>query len=145
MNIINFKNLAKNSLREKTLLIAEAGYEAIDIKRVVSGKCKVLSIDNKKFLVIKLRNKEEKINLDNFKRVFLIGVGKGSALASANLAKILGKRLTDGIVLDVKKLKTQNSKLKTLVGTHPLPSKQNIKATQKIIKLAKILKKTTCL
>jgi len=141
MIISNFKNLAKNSLRKKALLIAEAGYGAIDIKQVVSSKCKVLSINNKDFLIIKLRGKKEKINLDNFKRIFLVGIGKGSALASLTLAKILGKKLTNGIALDVNKLQTTNYKLQTLVGTHPLPSEQNIIATQKIIKLTKSLKK----
>ncbi len=144
--IANFKNLAENSLRKKTLLIAEAGYEAIDIKRVVSGRCKVLSINNKNFLVIKSHNKEEKINLNNFERIFIVGIGKGSALASASLAKILGDKLTKIIALDITKPKFLNPKFlimnsEFLIGAHPLPSKQNIKATQKIIKLAKSLNK----
>jgi len=43
--------------------------------------------------------------------------------------------------LDVSKVKSQKSKVKSFVGTHPLPSKQNVKATQKIIRLVKNLKK----
>ena len=139
MIITNFKNLAKNSLRKKALLIAEAGYEAIDIGKTIGFRCKVLGFRGKEYLVIKLPNKEEKINLDNFKRIFIVGVGKGSALASAALAKILGERLTGGIALDVKELQTTNYKLQTFVGTHPLPSQKNIKASQKIIKLAESL------
>ena len=144
MFITNFQNLAKNNLRKKTLLIAEAGYEAIEIEKVISRKIK---FQNGKLFIKSAMTRHSaescsEFDLSFYKRVSLIGVGKGSALASATLAKILGKRLTDGIVLDVKKLKTQNSKLKTLVGTHPLPSKQNIKATEKIIKLVKNLKKT---
>ena len=38
MIITNFKNLAKNSLREKAFLIAEAGYEAIDIGKAVKER-----------------------------------------------------------------------------------------------------------
>ncbi len=141
MFITNFKKLAKNPLRKKALLIAEAGYGAIDIQKVVNSKCEVLSIKGKNFLAIRFQGKNLKINLDDFNRVFIVGVGKGSALASATLAKILGKRLTGGIALDVKKIKNQNSKLKTYVGTHPLPSQKNVKATKEIIKLAKGLKK----
>ena len=133
MNIVNFKNLAKNSLRKKALLIAEAGYEAIDIKKVVQKKIYI----HKEILNIK----GQKINLNDFRRIFLIGIGKGSALACASLAKILGQRLTGGIALDIKKPKTKNLKLKTFVGSHPLPSEQNVDATQKIIKLVKNLKK----
>ena len=153
MIITNFKNLAKNSLRKKALLIAEAGYEAIDVAKDVNKKIILkqnrLSIGSAS--INGSRRKRLNFNLDDYRRVFIVGIGKGSALASATLANILGKRLTGGIALDVKKLKTQNSrlrqnfggqaKLKTLLGTHPLPSRQNIKATQKIVKLAKSLKK----
>ncbi len=137
MTITNFKNLARNPLRKKALLIAEAGYSAIDIEKIIKEEVKI----NKGTLNIK----EQKIGLNNFRRIYLVGIGKGSALACANLAKILGKRLTKCIALDINK-PPLNSKFlilnsEFLVGTHPLPSKQNIKATQKIIKLLKNLKK----
>jgi len=146
MNIVNFKNLAKNSLRKKALLIAEAGYEAIDIVKTVNQR---IRLKNDKLSImyisgVMLQHNTRKcsyVDLGNYKNVFIIGIGKGSALASSTLSKILGKRLTGGIALDVRKLKTQNSKLKTLVGTHPLPSQKNIIATRKIVKLAKNLKK----
>jgi glycerate-2-kinase len=95
------------------------------------------------FLTINTYDHKEKINLKEFKRIFIVGIGKGSALASVALAKILGKKLTSGIALDVQKpkLKIKNLKLEILIGTHPLPSEKNIKATSKIIKLAKNLKK----
>ena len=147
--IINIKNLSRNSLRGKALLIAEAGYDAIDIEKVVGVRCQVSGV-KKNYLIIKLpNNKEERINLDNFKRVFLIGIGKGSSLAVMTLAEILtslGSRFSGGIVIDVKipnskfqisnKFQKPNSKIEFLTGTHPLPSKQNVEATQKIIKLA---------
>lgn len=152
MIITNFKSLAKNSLpdrraglREKALLIAEAGYEAIDIEKTVKSR---ISAKNN-ILEIRHFKKEDpyKIDLGDFKRVFIVGIGKGSALASASLVKILGGKLTGGIALDINKpkinskLQTTNYKLQTFIGTHPLPSAQNIKATKEIIKLAKSLKK----
>jgi len=152
MIITNFKNLAKNSLRRKALLIAEAGYQAIDIEKNISRRIKL----NHGTLNIAIINDSKNIKLDlkNYKRIYLVGIGKGSALASANLAKILGDKLTGGIAFDVIKYqevrppkingnigRSNLPKLEFLTGTHPLPSKQNIKATQKIIKLAKNLKK----
>jgi glycerate 2-kinase len=135
MLITNFRNLARNPLRRKALLIAEAGYEAIKIEKNVKEKIKI----SEQVLTINGR----KINLSNFRRVFLVGIGKGSTLASAALAKILGKRLTAGIALDVQRpsIKHQVSSIKFLTGTHPLPSPRNIKATREIVKLAKSLKK----
>ncbi len=137
--------MAKTPLRKKALLIAEAGYEAINIKKTVESRVKIKN----DILKINIHRESSSLtlNLDDFKRVFIVGVGKGSALASMELAKILGKRLFGGIALDVKipdKRRTINN-FQILKGTHPLPSKQNIKATQKIMKLAEGLKKNDLL
>ena len=131
--IVNFSSLATDNLRRKALLVAEAGYEALDIERVVSGRIKLRG----NALEIQYQHKKLRLNLRSFNRIFLIGIGKGSALVSVTLAKILDKRLTHGIALDIVKLKTKNLKLETLVGTHPLPSIRNIKATRKIIELTR--------
>ncbi|MBI5306447.1 DUF4147 domain-containing protein [Candidatus Wolfebacteria bacterium] len=147
--ISNFKKLAKNSLREKALLIAEAGYEAIEINRAVNSKVKAVSAEKEEFLIINTHSGEEKINLKGFKRIFIVGIGKGSALASAALAKILGERLNKCIALDINK-PSLNSKFLILnseffTGSHPLPSEKNIQATREIIKLAKNLNKNDLL
>ena len=134
MIITNFKTLANTSLREKALQIVEAGYEAIDIEKAVKNKIKL----NGNKLFISDAMTRHSINLNNYKKIFIIGIGKGSALASAALAKVLGKRLIKGIAIDVvrPKLEIRNSKLEIFEGTHPIPSAQNIKATKKIIELA---------
>ncbi len=143
MIITNFKSLAKNSLREKALLIAEAGYEAINIEKTIKNRISLK--DN----ILEIRHfekeKPHQVDLKNFKRVFIVGIGKGSALASVSLAKILGRKLSGGIALDVNRPIINNQRLITYVGTHPLPSEQNIKATKEIIKLAKGLNKNDLL
>jgi len=130
MIITNFKNLAKSPLRKKALQIVEAGYEAINIKKAVLERIKI----NKNKLFIS----DFFVDLNKYRKIFIIVIGKGSALASAALAEILGKRLAEGIAIDVKKpkLKIENWKLKIFEGTHPNPSAQNIKATKKIVELA---------
>lgn len=137
MIITNFKNLAKSPLRKKALQIIEAGYEAIDIKKAVSTRIKIKK--NKLFI------SDFFVDLNKYRKIFVIGIGKGSALASAALAKILGRRLEKGIALDVqsphgftrigKRINT-DKKLEFLIGTHPFPSIQNVMATKKIIELA---------
>ena len=145
--IINLRNLAKTSLRKKALQIAEAGYGAIEIEKAVSRKIK---FQNGKLFIKSAMTRHSaetcsEFDLSVFKRVSLIGIGKGSALASMALAKILGKRLNKGIALDINK-PSLNSKFlilnsEFLTGTHPLPSQKNVIATQKIIKLARSFKK----
>ena len=145
MVITNFKNLARNPLRKKALLIAEAGYQAIDITKTVNQKIKLKNNKLSIFGAMTRHSIEKRLDLDldNYKKIFLVGIGKGSALTCASLAKILGKKLSDGIALDVQKPKSSFliPHFSFLAGTHPLPSQKNVKATQKIVKLVKNLKK----
>src|SRR3990167_3637686 len=142
MNIKNFKNLSTTLLRRKALEIAEAGYKAIEIEKVIKERI-VLSGETLKISHTHFTNSEIELNLSEFKRIFIIGIGKRSALASIALAGILGGRLSGGIVLDVKTpsffQKIKFCKIRFFKGDHPLPSSSNIKATKKIIKLAENL------
>ncbi len=90
MLITNFRKLARNFLRRKALLIAEAGYEAIGINKSVSQRIKNKNGILKISLTTARVDKEKtlKIDLNKFSRIFVIGIGKGSALACNALAKI---------------------------------------------------------
>ncbi len=138
MYITNLKQLNKSGLRKKALALVEAGYESIDIRKVIRKK--IISKNGLLEFAVSADSKY-KINLNNFDRVFLIGIGKGSALASYYLGKILRSKLKKGIALDIKlpneKMIKESPKIEFLTGTHPLPSKKNMAATAKIEKLAK--------
>ena len=136
MHITNYKQLAKTPLRKKALQIVEAGYAAIEIQTAIKTRVAVA----KNVLTVRTGDKKEdavRIDLNEYKRIFLVGIGKGSALASVEMAKVLKDHLTKGIAIDVEKpkLATHNLKLATYVGTHPLPSAKNVRATQKIMRM----------
>ncbi len=132
--ILNKKQLATTSIRKAALRIVEAGYEAIDIRKLVRRKFRRTG---KIFCIEDITKKCVYVDLDVYKRVFLIGIGKGSALAVSELAIILGKRLTRGIAVDVTLPKNSNPRVQLLAGTHPFPSEHNVRVTKKIIDLAK--------
>lgn len=140
-NVINAKKLGKTALRKKALEIVEAGYAAIGIRTAIKKRITVV----KNVLTIQMDNKKTGdvcIDLDDYKRIYLIGIGKGSALASVELAKILGKRLTKGMAIDVEKpsMNRMPSTVDCFVGTHPLPSPKNVKVTKKIMRMVDGLK-----
>lgn len=116
MKIKNLKNLTKTSLRKKALQIAEAGLEAIDTGKIIKEQTALV-----------------KREVRDAKRVFVVGVGKCSLEAGRALEKILGPRLTAGIVIDVRPGKLK--KLETRWGSHPFPTQKNIDHTKAIIKL----------
>lgn len=132
MVLRNAKKLARTPARRDALDIIEAGYESIAIDQLVATNVSltgdVLKVGGKRF------------NLANYDRILVVGVGKGSALVAKNLEAILGpKRIKAGFVIDIAKQRLK--RVKSLTGTHPLPSEVNIKATEQIIKLLETAKK----
>lgn len=129
--IKNFEKLATNPLRQDALKILEAGYQAVLTQEVM---VKNVFLENN-FLKIK----DKKYNLKNYKRIFVVALGKCANQSAKILEDILGEKITDGIILDINS--AQFKKLKSEIGTHPFPSEQNILATKSILKILKEIKK----
>ncbi len=128
MIIKKFDELATSDIRKDALSIIESGYESISIPRLIgeelSIKSGILSINNKKY------------NLDNYKNVFVVAIGKGSGLIAQELESLIGSNnIKAGVAIDLKHRKLK--KIKVFAGTHPLPSEKNISATKKLIKTLK--------
>lgn len=121
--IKNYGDLAGDAKRVAALKILEAGLLAIQPENVLQDSLfreeSVLQIKNKRF------------DLKKYKRVFVVGFGKGSGEISLILEKHLGKYLTKGLVIDT--VPVQFRKIAFTLGTHPLPSIQNIKFTERVL------------
>lgn len=128
MNFHFIKNadiLATTPLRRDALEILEAGYYSVDTTRIIREEVEMGGND------ICIRGKN--ICLSDYERIFFIGVGKCAVDASAAFEELLGARITDGIVLDVKS--GVFTKLRSYIGTHPFPSEQNVSVTKEIVKM----------
>ncbi len=127
MKILNQQALATTKLRRDALAIARAGIDAVEtskvLKQVVRRKGETLMVGQKSY------------RLDRYRRIFVIGIGKAAFDAVRTLESILGSRITDGVVLDVKGGKL--ARVKSLVGTHPFLSHTNIRATAEILGIVK--------
>lgn len=127
MKILNEKQLATTKLRRDALKIIRAGLDAVEtgrvIKQVVRRKGETLMVGKRSY------------NLARYRRIFVIGIGKAAFDAVKTLEFILGSHITDGVVLDVKGGKLTH--VKSLIGTHPLPSHTNIRATAEILGIVK--------
>lgn len=125
--IKNFKSLAKTSLRRDALAILEAGVSAAGpgnrISQCVKKRGNFIFFGKKK------------INLKKYDHVYVIGIGKAAGAAAAELENILGAVITGGVALDVKKTKLK--RIKSIAGTHPLPSLANMRATGEIMAILK--------
>jgi len=124
MKIQNFDQLATTPERRALLSVAEAGLQAIDTGAVIKGAIQYK--DN--VLVVA----GETIDLTQIDRLVFIAVGKCAADAAMAAEEILGNHISRGVVLDVKKC-PEVKYLRPFCGTHPLPSDENLAATEAII------------
>lgn len=123
--IKNFKEIATTLNREIALSIIEAGMKAINTENIINNAISVvgniLFVQGKSF------------NLTKFNKIKIIGFGKSSCEAAIELEKILGERIKEGVVVDLKKADLKY--IKTFTGTHPKPGEVNLEASKKIYEI----------
>ncbi len=79
-------------------------------------------------------NIDEKTFQLSGRRVFFVGVGKCAIASAVAVEKVFGERLTGGIAFDVSgRGQEQLQKIEVHVGTHPLPTDENERATERIL------------
>lgn len=121
--IKNYTELAITKERSLVLDLIEVALSSIQPENVLS-KNFVLKED-----LLKLNGDE--INLKDYERIFLIGFGKGSAGFSKIIGRTLGEKLTKGFVIDTKRENFE--KIEFTLGTHPLPSQENLDFTKNVL------------
>lgn len=121
--IKNYSELAFNESRGIVLDLIETAINSIQPQNAL----------NKNFILkdAELKIQDKNINLKDYERVFLVGFGKGSAGISKLIEETLGDKLTKGFVIDTET--AEFKKIELSIGTHPLPSRENIEFTQKVI------------
>jgi len=124
MKIQNFEELATTDARRALLAIAEAGYEAIDTTMVLA---KTMRLDGNTLTLA-----ERSIDLTAVGKIVFIGIGKCAVEAGIFAEELLGGRIAAGVVVDVKPCPSL-AHMKTFMGTHPLPSDENLHATEAIV------------
>lgn len=121
--IKNFDTLAITPERKIVLQLIEAGLRAIqpkqELQKSFSLQGNVLTIANQTF------------DLTAFDRIFLIGFGKGSGGIVKIVETTLGDKLTDGY--DIDNVQESFPRVHFTLGTHPLPSQQNIDFTKHVL------------
>jgi len=72
--------------------------------------------------------------IDSFKRIFLIGAGKGTAPMAKAVEGILGERLTNGLIIVKYGHGIPLEKTQILEAGHPIPDKAGLEATEELLK-----------
>jgi len=130
--IQNYDQLAKTEERKIVLQLIDAAIAAIQPGEVMETH---FTLQDK---TLQIRDTE--IDLNKFQRVFLVGFGKGSAGISGVIEKKLGDVLTEGYVIDTKP--QEFTKIQFTLGSHPLPSAENLAFTNTMLEKISNLKET---
>ncbi len=133
MKLLNRKSLATTPLRADVCALIESAYEALDIEKTIARK---ICLRGATLFVVGAR--PTRVDVSRFRRLFVIGVGKGADVATIALAGILGKRLTRAVAVSARsgaRLVPTSDRVEILYGTHPEPSRANVRATEKIVSL----------
>jgi glycerate-2-kinase len=124
MKIQNFDELATTDARRALLTIAEAGYESIDTKAVLA---KAMRLDGGTLFLA-----DQNIDLATVGKIVFIAIGKCAVEAGTFAERVLGDRISAGVLVDVK-VGPALAHIKTFCGTHPLPSDENMHAAEAIV------------
>ena len=90
---------------------------------------------------LKLRNNLLKvnsvsINLAKYDRVFVIGGGKASMSMAAAVEKLLGERITDGLINYPNYLKPSKlSKIRLNAASHPIPNREGVSGVERMLRI----------
>jgi glycerate-2-kinase len=125
--IKNFDELATTPARASLLTIAEAGYTAIETAKVIQKSISLLGDD--------LTIQGKTYNLREYEHIYVLGVGKCAVDSALELEAILGERISEGVVVDVRTT-TELSNIQSFQGSHPYPSEENVLYTSKLLALA---------
>ena len=115
--------------RRKDLLrkIFRAALRAADpeaaVRAHVSRKGNSLTVDGQGY------------DLDNFRRVILIGAGKAAALMAKALEEFLEDRLTEGLILVKHGYAVPLRRTRVIEAGHPIPDQSGLEGTEEIIRL----------
>jgi glycerate-2-kinase len=126
-NAISFKN---KQARKIALQILETSLNSVDpqeiVKKYVKRKNGFLYINDLVF------------NLDNFKNIYVIGGGKACGPMAETLEKILGDKITEGLINVLKKTRNnfKTRKIKLNEANHPIPDEDGLFGAKKIIRIA---------
>jgi len=104
-----------------------AALEAVDPYRLIKDQ---ITVENDKLTV-----RDREVDLGKFKNIYVVGAGKASAPMAVALEELLLPKITDGVVVVKYGHSKKTKKIKIVEAGHPIPDKNSLLGTKKILEL----------
>lgn len=75
-------------------------------------------------------------DLTRYRRIFVLGMGKASARMALGLERLLGERITGGVVAVKEGYRETLSRIRLLEAAHPVPDERGVLAAREVLALA---------
>ena len=76
-------------------------------------------------------------DLSRYQRIFVLGMGKASARMALGLERVLGERVTGGVVAVKEGYLETLSRIRLLEAAHPVPDERGVAAAREVLALAR--------
>ena len=116
-------------MKQKAEQIFLAGVQSVLPDRLIRNSLKIG--DSTLFV------NEKRFNLSDFENVFVLGMGKASALMAKEIENIFGERITGGHVVTKYGHGTELQRISLTEAGHPIPDANGIAGTKKIFEIAR--------
>jgi len=133
--IMNKDRLVKNGetpLNKEARILAlssiESAVRAVDPKRIIESR--FLLKDST------IHTNEYSFDLRQFKRIYVIGGGKASGSMAEAVEQLLGRRITDGLVVVPYASKNRTDIIKLHEASHPIPDEAGVNGARRIMEMA---------
>ena len=123
-----------NKLREDAISLFHVGIKAASPNILIP---KNMLLEENTLTVSDISGTKKVFDLKNYNRIKVIGAGKASTAMAYELEKILGDNINEGLVVTNYELRMQLKRVKALKASHPLPDKNGIEASKKIVEICK--------
>ena len=122
--------------------IAEAALKRVDPVRMITD-CVTLNGDT---LSIQTEADSLTVDLNDFRRIIVVGAGKAGASMAYGLEQVLGNRIDTGLVVVKYEHRRDLNRIELLEAGHPVPDENGVAASRRIVELAKSAdEQTLCL
>jgi glycerate-2-kinase len=126
----NTNSLKDRKAREIILEVIEKTLTDIDPKKIINSQ---IFLKNNT-----LQIKKEKINLNNFENIILIGGGKATGSMTEAISDIIKDKIVDGLIIVPKGTSTKYNikNVKIQESSHPIPDEMSVDGANKLLSLA---------
>jgi glycerate 2-kinase len=120
-------SLRKSPYGEGIGRILATAIQAVEPGAVV---CHAMRLEENKLLI-----GGKTYQLEKFKRIILIGIGKAALAMVASAEEILGKRVSTGLIVTKNHKQAYFGKMSVLLGGHPIPDERSLLAGERILEM----------